>query len=120
MSHHKKEKRKENPFKMQNIFIVAAKRTPFGSFGGSLKSLTATDLATVATKAALESGNVDPSVVDSVFVGNVIQSSADAAYLARHVGLVSLLDVQVNVLLKSENYSPMKLSHFFSFQRFIL
>ena len=89
---HKKEKRKENPFKMQNIFIVAAKRTPFGSFGGSLKHLTATDLATVATKAALEAGNVDPSVVDSVFVGNVIQSSADAAYLARHVGLVSLLD----------------------------
>lgn len=85
-----------------------------------MKSLTATDLATVATKAALESGNVDPSVVDSVFVGNVIQSSTDAAYLARHVGLVSLLDVQVNVLLKSENYSPMKLSHFFSFQRFIL
>ena len=104
ISHHKKEKRKENPFKMQNIFIVAAKRTPFGSFGGSLKHLTATDLATVATKAALEAGNVDPSVVDSVFVGNVIQSSADAAYLARHVGLVSLLHVQV--LLISENHSP--------------
>lgn len=73
---------------MQNIFIVAAKRTPFGSFGGSLKKLSATDLATIATKSALSSGNVDPSIVDSVFVGNVIQSSADAAYLARHVGLV--------------------------------
>lgn len=74
---------------MQNVFIVAAKRTPFGSFGGSLKSLTATDLATVATKSALTAGNVDPSLVDSIFVGNVIQSSPDAAYLSRHVGLRS-------------------------------
>lgn len=74
---------------MQNVFIVAAKRTPFGSFGGSLKNMTATDLATHATKAALSSGNIDPAVVDSVYVGNVIQSSADAAYLARHVGLKS-------------------------------
>jgi len=74
---------------MQNIFIVAAKRTPFGSFGGSLKKLSATELATIATKSALTTGNIDPSVVDSVFVGNVIQSSADAAYLARHVGLKS-------------------------------
>jgi hypothetical protein len=54
-----------------------------------LKTLSATDLATVATKAALSSGNIDPALVDSVYVGNVIQSSADAAYLARHVGLVS-------------------------------
>lgn len=74
---------------MQNLYIVAAKRTPFGSFGGSLKKLSATELATVATKSALSSGNVDPSIVDSVYVGNVIQSSHDAAYLARHVGLVS-------------------------------
>lgn len=76
---------------MQNIFIVAAKRTPFGSFGGSLKNISATELATEATKAALIAGKIDPSLVDSVFVGNVIQSSPDAAYLARHVGLVSML-----------------------------
>jgi acetyl-CoA acyltransferase 2 len=74
---------------MQNIFIVAAKRTPFGSFGGSLKNISATELATEATKAALNAGKIDPSLVDSVFVGNVIQSSPDAAYLARHVGLQS-------------------------------
>eukprot|EP00558_Chaetoceros_sp_UNC1202_P007209 CAMPEP_0197245684 /NCGR_PEP_ID=MMETSP1429-20130617/10398_1 /TAXON_ID=49237 /ORGANISM="Chaetoceros sp., Strain UNC1202" /LENGTH=395 /DNA_ID=CAMNT_0042706225 /DNA_START=43 /DNA_END=1230 /DNA_ORIENTATION=- len=74
---------------MQNVFIVAAKRTPFGSFGGSLKNLSGTELATVATKAALAAGNVDPALVDSVYVGNVIQSSPDAAYLARHVGLQS-------------------------------
>ena len=77
---------------MQSIFIVGAKRTPFGAFGGSLKHLSPTDLATIATKAALRSGNVNPGLVDHVFVGNVIQSSPDAAYLARHVALVGLKD----------------------------
>ncbi len=74
---------------MANIFIVAAKRTPFGSFGGSLKALTATELGVVSTKSALSAGNLDPSTVDAVYFGNVIQSSSDAAYLARHVGLKS-------------------------------
>jgi len=72
---------------MTNIFIVAAKRTPFGAFGGSLKKLTATELGTIATKSAINSANIDPSFIDAVYFGNVIQSSSDAAYLARHVGL---------------------------------
>lgn len=71
----------------QKVYIVAAKRTPFGAFGGALKSVSATDLGAHATKTALASGNVDPSLVDAVYFGNVIQSSPDAAYLARHVGL---------------------------------
>ena len=70
-----------------SIFVVAAKRTPFGSFGGSLKGLTATQLCVESTKAALAQGNIDPALVDNIFVGNVIQSSPDAAYMARHVGL---------------------------------
>ena len=72
-----------------SIYVVAAKRTAFGSFGGSLKGLSATDLCVASTKAALSSGKVDPSLVGSVLVGNVIQSSPDAAYLARHVALKS-------------------------------
>ena len=72
---------------MTNIFIVAAKRTPFGAFGGSLKKLTATELGYHATQAAISSANLDPSTIDAVYFGNVIQSSSDAAYLARHVGL---------------------------------
>mmetsp|Transcript_21969 Transcript_21969/g.45971 ORF Transcript_21969/g.45971 Transcript_21969/m.45971 type:complete len:396 (+) Transcript_21969:107-1294(+) len=72
---------------MANIFIVAAKRTAFGAFGGSLKKLTSTELGTIATKAAINSANIDPSAIDAVYFGNVIQSSSDAAYLARHVGL---------------------------------
>ncbi len=65
------------------VFIVAGKRTPFGAFGGALKSMTATDLTVHATKAALAAGGVSPSIVDTVVVGNVQQTSADAAYLAR-------------------------------------
>ncbi|EPY86025.1 3-ketoacyl-CoA thiolase, mitochondrial [Camelus ferus] len=69
------------------VFIVAAKRTPFGAYGGLLKDFTATDLAEFAARAALSAGKVPPETVDSVIVGNVIQSSPDAIYLARHVGL---------------------------------
>ncbi len=71
----------------QNIVIVAAKRTPFGAFGGSLKGMTATDLAVEAAKAALASSGVSPESIDQVIFGNVAPSSADGAYLARHVGL---------------------------------
>jgi len=81
---------------MQSIFVVAAKRTPFGSFGGSLKNLSATELATLAAKAALRAGNIDPGIVDGVYIGNVIQSSSDAAYLARHVGLVRFSVPRIN------------------------
>ncbi|KAF3829820.1 hypothetical protein GH733_001771 [Mirounga leonina] len=72
---------------MLGVFIVAAKRTPFGAYGGLLKDFTATDLTELAAKAALSAGKVAPETIDSVIVGNVIQSSSDAAYLARHVGL---------------------------------
>jgi len=69
------------------VFIVAAKRTAFGAFGGKLKGKTATELAVHATCAALAAGKVPPEAVGSVIVGNVQQTSSDAAYLARHVAL---------------------------------
>lgn len=72
---------------LRGIFIVSAKRTPFGTYGGVLKDHSATDLAEHAAKAALAAGNVAPDLVNSVIMGNVMQSSADAAYIARHVGL---------------------------------
>ncbi|KAF7243974.1 3-ketoacyl-CoA thiolase, mitochondrial [Varanus komodoensis] len=69
------------------VFIVSAKRTPFGAFGGLLKDFTATDLTEIAARSALSAGKVSPEIIDSVVVGNVMQTSADAAYIARHVGL---------------------------------
>ncbi len=57
----------------RGVFIVSAKRTPFGTFGGKLKGLTATELCRVAAVGALEAGNIPPEAVDSVIVGNVAQ-----------------------------------------------
>jgi acetyl-CoA acyltransferase 2 len=82
----------------KGIFIVAGKRTPFGAFGGKLKELTATDLCEVSSKAAISAANLDPAAIDSVFVGNVIQSAADAAYISRHVGLRCGLRIEVPAL----------------------
>lgn len=69
------------------IFIVSAKRCAFGAFGRSLKDHTATDLAEIVARSALKSSSIAPEHVDHVIFGNVIQSSKDAAYLARHVGI---------------------------------
>ena len=71
----------------REIWIVGAKRTAFGTFGGALRSSTATDLAVEASKAALEQARLDPGLVEQSIFGNVQQTSADAIYLARHVGL---------------------------------
>jgi acetyl-CoA C-acetyltransferase/acetyl-CoA acyltransferase 2 len=71
----------------QDVVILAAKRTPFGTFGGALKDLSATDLAVHASKAALAQSGVPLEDVGHVVMGNVVQTSPDAIYLARHVGL---------------------------------
>ncbi|OXA37098.1 3-ketoacyl-CoA thiolase, mitochondrial [Folsomia candida] len=70
----------------KGVFIVAAKRTPFGAFGGKLSGKTTVDLAEVAAKAALTAGNVDPKMVDSIVVGNVFSStSQDGPFISRHL-----------------------------------
>lgn len=57
---------------MEKVYIVAAKRTPLGAFGGSLKNTAAGDLAAVAIKGVLEASGVKPEQVDEVIVGNVV------------------------------------------------
>jgi acetyl-CoA acyltransferase 2 len=81
-----------NPDAM-SVFLVAAKRTPFGAFGGALKAHTATDLAVHAAGAALRAADLPPALVDACIVGNVAQTSSDAAYISRHVALRSGLPV---------------------------
>ena len=71
----------------RDVVFLAAKRTGFGAFGGSLKDFTATDLATFSSAAAIEAAGIAPDVVDHAFFGNALQTSADALYLARHVAL---------------------------------
>ncbi|CAH1785471.1 unnamed protein product [Owenia fusiformis] len=71
----------------KGVFIVAAKRTPFGAFGGKLKDFTAVDLGAIAAGAALKAGGINPEIIDTCVVGSVGQNSPDAAYLGRHVAL---------------------------------
>ncbi|WP_136487685.1 acetyl-CoA C-acetyltransferase [Vibrio sp. H11] len=59
---------------MEKVFIVAAKRSPIGAFGGSLKDVPAGKLAAEVVKGALLAGNVDPAQVDEVIMGNVISA----------------------------------------------
>ena len=62
----------------RGVFIVAAKRTPFGTFGGKIKDLSATELAKIACIGALKAGQLPASAVDSVIIGNVIQVNSDS------------------------------------------
>lgn len=78
------------------VFIVAAKRTPFGSFGGSLKNISANELGGIAAKAALN--QVPKLKIDHVVFGNVAQTSTDACYLARHVSHRAGVNLEVPAL----------------------
>jgi acetyl-CoA acyltransferase 2 len=71
----------------KSIVIVGAKRTAFGTMQGTLKGVSATDLAVVAAKAALGQSGVALDAIGHVIIGNVMQTSPDAIYCARHVGL---------------------------------
>jgi acetyl-CoA C-acetyltransferase/acetyl-CoA acyltransferase 2 len=86
------------PATTTDLVVLAAKRTPFGTFGGTLKDLSATDLAVHASKAAIAQAGVPSEHYGHVIFGNVAQTSADAIYLARHVGLRAGLPVAVPAL----------------------
>ena len=75
------------PAARSDVVFLSAVRTGFGAFGGALKELTATDLGVHAAQGALARAGLPASEVDHVIVGNALQTSADAIYLARHVGL---------------------------------
>ena len=77
----------------KSIVVLGAKRTAFGTMQGTLKGISATDLAVHASKAALAQSGVALDAIGHVIMGNVLQSSADAIYLARHVGLKAGLPI---------------------------
>jgi acetyl-CoA acyltransferase 2 len=90
------------------IVIVNGARTPMtewvggragnGKPGGALKDVSAIDLGVVAAKAALERSKVPADTIDHVIMGNVLQTSGDAIYGARHVGLKAGIPVPVPAL----------------------
>ncbi|MBP6642420.1 MAG: acetyl-CoA C-acetyltransferase, partial [Flavobacteriales bacterium] len=74
----------------REVVIVSAVRTPIGSFGGSLADVPATELGATAIKGALEKAGVDPSAVQEVIMGNVLQANlgqAPARQAAKAAGL---------------------------------
>ncbi len=83
---------------MQDVYIIAGARTPVGVLQGSLSDVTATDLGVIAAKGAIERSGVDPQLIDQVVLGNVIQSSKDAIYFARHVALKAGLPIDTPAL----------------------
>ena len=83
---------------MREVVLIDGARTPFGTFGGALRDTSATDLGVVASRAALERAKVDPKRIDQVIFGNVLQTSGDAVYLARHIGLRSGVPKEVPAL----------------------
>src|SRR3954468_8131799 len=84
--------------KNEEVWFLSGKRTAFGTFGGALKDLSATDLGVESAKAALTAAKVSPEDVQHVVYGNVMQTSADAIYLPRHVGLRAGVPVQVGAI----------------------
>jgi acetyl-CoA acetyltransferase family protein len=82
----------------RNVVFLSAVRTPFGTFGGSLKDHSATRLGAHAATAAIERAGADAAEYGHTYFGNVIQTSADAVYLARHVGLEAGLPEEVPAL----------------------
>lgn len=84
---------------VRGVFIVGAKRTAFGTFGGSLKDVDAIELGRLAAVAALEQAKISPELIDSVIVGCVNQATSKAGpYTARHVGLKAGVSIKTPCL----------------------
>jgi acetyl-CoA acetyltransferase family protein len=82
----------------KEILILGGARTPFGEYNGALRHLTEIELGASAARAALERTEVEPRQVRHVVFGNALQTSANAPYGARHVGLKAGVPVDVPAL----------------------
>jgi acetyl-CoA acetyltransferase family protein len=84
--------------KKPDVFIVGGARTPMTDYMGPLKDVPAIELGAIAARGAFERSGVKPEWVDHAVIGNVLQSSADAIYAARHVALKAGVPVEVPAL----------------------
>jgi acetyl-CoA acetyltransferase family protein len=81
-----------------DIAIVSGARTPFGRYCGKLKDFSAMELGAVASKGAIERSGIDPKEFDHSVFGNAQQTTGDALYGARHVGLRAGLPIETPAL----------------------
>src|SRR5712692_4215493 len=84
--------------KTGDIAIVSGARTPFGRYCGKIKDYAAQELGAVAAKAAIERAGVDVKDFDHAVFGNAQQTSGDALYGARHVGLRAGMPIETPAL----------------------
>jgi acetyl-CoA acetyltransferase family protein len=80
------------------VFLISGARTPMADYAGKLKDVSAIELGAIALRAALAKSSIAPDAVDHVVFGNVLQTSSDAVYGARHVALKAGLPVTVPAL----------------------
>jgi acetyl-CoA C-acetyltransferase/acetyl-CoA acyltransferase 2 len=85
----KKNKKRNYASNEKKVFLVNGKRTPFTKFGEKLKEMKPTDLAVHAVKATLAAANVSPKLIDHLIFANVLPSTTDTLYGARHTLLKS-------------------------------
>ncbi len=81
-----------------DIAIVSGARTPMGRYCGKLRDFTAMDLGAIASKCAMQRAGVEPAEFDHAVFGNAQQTSGDALYGARHVGLKAGLPIETPAL----------------------
>lgn len=89
---------------MKEVYIISAVRTPIGSFGGSLSSLSASQLGATAIKAAVERAGIDPGQVQEVYMGNVLSANigqAPATQAAKFAGLPDVPSTTINKVCAS-------------------
>lgn len=79
---------------MREVVIASAVRTPIGAFGGKFKDVPAVQLGTIVAKEALKRANVDPSMVDEVIFGNVLQAGL-GQNVARQVSVNAGIPIEV-------------------------
>jgi acetyl-CoA acetyltransferase family protein len=82
----------------KEVFIIGGARTPMTEYVGALKDVSALELGAIAARGALDKTGVRPEWVDHVVVGNVLQTSSDAIYGARHVALKAGVPIDVPAL----------------------
>ncbi|MEY3209496.1 MAG: hypothetical protein RL064_1527 [Bacteroidota bacterium] len=92
----------------KEVFIVAAVRTPIGSFGGSLSALSATELGAAAIKGAVDKINLNPALIDEVFMGAVIQAGMGQAPARQAAKLAGLPDKVICTTINKVCASGMK------------
>ena len=80
------------------VFIIGGARTPMADYVGALKDVSALELGAIAARGAFQKTGVKPEWIDHVVVGNVLQTSADAIYGARHVALKAGVPIEVPAL----------------------